>query len=89
MPFCVGGACYPEKHVEASGADVDLDNLVTKCAAGVDFLVSQLFFDNAEFFGRYAAMLGVELNDLFIDVIEGMKEVAADIGLEPGHPPSI
>ena len=48
--FCIGAACYPEVHPEAAGADADLQHLRAKVDAGVDFLVSQLFFDNRRFF---------------------------------------
>ena len=48
--FCLGGACYPETHPEASSDEDDLDNLVRKVDAGVDFLITQLFFDNDMFF---------------------------------------
>ena len=44
--FCIGAACYPEVHPEASSAEVDMANLRRKVDAGADFLVSQLFFDN-------------------------------------------
>ena len=44
--FCVGGACYPEGHVENPNKEKDIDNLLYKVEAGVDFLVTQLFFDN-------------------------------------------
>ncbi len=47
--MCVGAACYPETHSEASGAAEDLDNLKRKVDAGADFLVTQLFLDNADF----------------------------------------
>jgi methylenetetrahydrofolate reductase (NADPH) len=50
FPFCVGGACYPEKHPEAPSFDADLASLCTKIRAGAEFLVSQLFFDNARYF---------------------------------------
>ena len=43
----VGGAAYPEKHVECDSAAVDLENLKRKVDAGVDFLLTQMFFDNA------------------------------------------
>ncbi len=48
--FCVGAACYPECHPEAKDAATDLDNLKRKVDAGVDFLITQLFFNNDDFF---------------------------------------
>lgn len=48
--FCIGAACYPEKHPESPSRDDDLARLGEKVAAGADFLVSQLFFDNGAFF---------------------------------------
>ncbi|MBV8245877.1 MAG: methylenetetrahydrofolate reductase [NAD(P)H] [Candidatus Eremiobacteraeota bacterium] len=48
--FCLGGACYPEKHPEAPDAAVDLQHLREKVAAGAEFLITQLFFDNERYF---------------------------------------
>ncbi len=48
--FCLGAAAYPEGHVETRDLPRDLANLKTKVDAGVDFLVTQLFFDNARYF---------------------------------------
>lgn len=48
--FCLAGACYPERHVEAPNAEADLAHLKAKVDSGVDFLVSQLFFDPAVYF---------------------------------------
>ncbi|MFI5314879.1 MAG: methylenetetrahydrofolate reductase [NAD(P)H] [Myxococcota bacterium] len=48
--FCVGAACYPETHPRAPSPESDLAMLVQKVRAGVDFLITNLFFDNADYF---------------------------------------
>jgi methylenetetrahydrofolate reductase (NADPH) len=48
--ICIGGAGYPEKHVECGNPAVDLANLKRKVDNGVSFLVTQLFFDNRRYF---------------------------------------
>ena len=48
--FCVGGAGYPEKHIECGNPAVDLSNLKRKVDNGASFLVTQLFFDNRRYF---------------------------------------
>lgn len=44
--FCIGAACYPEGHVEAAHKKDDIMNLKHKVDCGVDFLTTQMFFDN-------------------------------------------
>ena len=44
--FCIGAACYPEGHGEAEHKKDDIDNLKKKVDCGVDFLTTQMFFDN-------------------------------------------
>jgi len=63
LGFCVGAACYPEGHVESEDLEADLAHLVEKVDAGADFLVSQLFFDNADYraFVSRARSAGIQL----------------------------
>ena len=48
--LCLGGACYPEKHPECGNPAVDLQNLKRKADEGLDFLITQLFFNNRHYF---------------------------------------
>jgi methylenetetrahydrofolate reductase (NADPH) len=48
--FCVGGACYPEKHPESASTDDDVLFAKRKADAGAGYLITQLFFDNSKYF---------------------------------------
>ncbi len=48
--LAIGGGCYPETHPAAPSPEVDLQNLVRKVNAGVKFLITQIFFNNEDFF---------------------------------------
>ena len=61
-PFAIGAACFPETHIHAQSPEADLEHLAEKVAAGVDFLITQLFFDNALYFDfvTRARAIGIE-----------------------------
>lgn len=61
--FCLGVAGYPEGHPECPDKERDLDHLKRKVDAGADFVVTQLFFDNADFlrFRDRAASRGISV----------------------------
>jgi methylenetetrahydrofolate reductase (NADPH) len=48
--FCLGGACYPEAHLESEGLDDEIEHTRRKVGDGAEFLITQLFFDNAFYF---------------------------------------
>jgi methylenetetrahydrofolate reductase (NADPH) len=61
--ICIGAACHPEGHLETKNEVLNYLYLKEKVEQGVDFLVSQLFFDNSKFFTFYE-----NLRDLGIDI---------------------
>ena len=69
--FCIGAACYPEGHTEASSKREDLHHLKNKVDKGVDFLITQLFFDNQHYF----------------DFVDRAKAAGIDVPIVPGIMP--
>ncbi|MDD4807932.1 MULTISPECIES: methylenetetrahydrofolate reductase [Caproicibacterium] len=60
--FCIGGACYPEGHVESANKAEDLQYLKEKADAGCDFFTSQMFFDNDLFYNFLYRALAVGIH---------------------------
>ena len=48
--FCIGAACYPEGHVASDSIERSMEHLYLKQEAGADYFVTQLFFDNEDFY---------------------------------------
>lgn len=70
--FCIGAACYPEGHVECPDLDRDIENLQRKVDSGVDFLITQLFFDNRYYFDF---MDKVQKKNIKVPVIPGIMPI--------------
>lgn len=70
--FCVGVAGYPEGHPQCLNRTRDLENLKRKIDAGGCFVVTQLFFDNADFyrFRDQARLMGIK-----VPIIAGIMPV--------------
>ena len=70
--FCIGAACYPEGHLECKDLDMDIENLKRKVDSGVDFLVTQLFFDNQHYFEFLDRVQKANIN---IPVVPGIMPI--------------
>lgn len=70
--FCIGGACYPEKHPESKNLAADIENIKLKCDAGCEFLTTQMFFDNSIFFNYLYRLREAGVN---VPVVAGIMPV--------------
>jgi methylenetetrahydrofolate reductase (NADPH) len=77
--FCIGVAGYPEKHIDAVSFDQDLKYLKQKVEAGTDYIVTQMFFDNAKYFDFVKKCREIGIH---VPIIPGLKPLATERQLD-------
>jgi methylenetetrahydrofolate reductase (NADPH) len=77
--FCIGVAGYPEKHIDAVSFEDDLRYLKQKVDAGADYIVTQMFFDNAKYFDFVKKCREMGIN---VPIIPGLKPLATERQLD-------
>ena len=70
--FCIGGACYPEVHPESENQKEDILYLKEKVDAGVEFLTTQMFFDNNLL---YNFLYKIRERDIRVPVVAGVMPI--------------
>ena len=70
--FCIGAACYPEGHIECPHREDDIAHLKAKVDRGVDFLTTQMFFDNSV---MYSFLYRAMARGIDVPVIAGIMPV--------------
>ncbi|HXJ23737.1 MAG TPA: methylenetetrahydrofolate reductase [NAD(P)H] [Polyangia bacterium] len=77
--LCLGGAGYPEGHPECRDIDQDIKNLKAKVDAGLDFVVTQLFFDNRFYFDFVARARAAGIG---VPIVPGLMPIRSVAGIE-------
>lgn len=76
LDFCLAGAAYPEPHPASESRQMDLLRLKEKVDAGVDFLITQLFYENALYFDFVNRARAIGINVPIIPGLMPVRDVA-------------
>jgi len=76
--LCLGGAGNPEGHIECRDIDQDIRHLKAKVDAGLDFVVTQLFFDNRFYFDFVARARAAGIQ---VPIIPGLMPIRSLAGI--------
>jgi len=71
--FCIGVGAYPEKHPQSPSLEQDIRYLKAKIEAGADYIVTQMFFNNSDYFSFVELC---RLNDINVPIIPGIKLIS-------------
>jgi methylenetetrahydrofolate reductase (NADPH) len=77
--LCLGGAGNPEGHIECRDIDRDIRHLKAKVDAGLDFVVTQLFFDNRFYFDFVARARAAGIR---VPIVPGLMPIRSLAGVE-------
>jgi methylenetetrahydrofolate reductase (NADPH) len=77
--FAIGGAAFPETHIHATSPEDDLRYLKAKVDAGVDFLITQMFFDNRFYFEFVERARGIGID---VPIIPGVMPILSLDGIK-------
>ena len=77
--FCIGAACYPEGHVENEHMVDDLKHLKLKVDQGVDFLTTQMFFENETY---YKFLYRAREAGIHVPILPGIMPITSAIQMK-------
>ena len=77
--FCIGGACYPEGHPESKSLDEDIFRVKEKVDSGLDFLTTQMFFDNSLY---YRFLDRAEKAGINVPIVPGIMPITSVMQIE-------
>ncbi|MGZ3726672.1 MAG: methylenetetrahydrofolate reductase [Pseudobdellovibrio sp.] len=72
LSYCIGVAGYPEKHYEAPSLKIDIQNMKKKIEAGAEYITTQMFFDNRQYFSYVEQCRAAGIT---VPIIPGLKVI--------------